>query len=77
LPLTPPPITHLHAAELSAISALLDQEPRIAALVEQDLLRACAKNPRTGRPGLTGDQVLRIALVRQMNTWTTPSWRST
>lgn len=70
LPLTPPPIPHMHAAELNAISALLDHEPRLAALVEQDLLRACAKNPATGRPGLTGDQVLRIALVRQMNAWT-------
>jgi IS5 family transposase len=69
LPLTSPWIDHVHATELSAISALLDAEPRIAALIEQDLVRACPKNPRTGRPGLTGDQVLRIALVRQMNTW--------
>lgn len=68
LPLTAPWIGHDHAAELSAISTLLDQEPRIAALIEQDLLR-CLKNPRTGRPGLSGDQVLRIALVRQMNSW--------
>jgi len=45
LPLTPPSIAHRHAAELEAISALLAQEPRLAALVEQDLLRACAKNP--------------------------------
>jgi len=70
LPLTVPWIGHEHAAELTAISALLDQEPRIAALVEQDLLRRCAKNPLTGRPGLTGDQVIRMALARQMNTWT-------
>ena len=69
LPLTPSWIAHEHAAELTAISALLDAEPRMAALVEQDLLRRCAKNPGTGRPGLTGDQVLRIALVRQMNAW--------
>ena len=70
LPLTPPWIGHVHAAELTAISALLDGEPRIAALVEQDLLRKCVRNARTGRPGLTGDQVIRMALVRQMNTWT-------
>ena len=70
LPLTGPWIGHGHAAELAAISVLLDDEPGIAALVEQDLIRGCAKNACTGRPGLTGDQVLRIALVRQMNTWT-------
>ncbi len=70
LPLTAPWISHIHAAELTAISALLDQDSRIAALVEQDLFRSCRKNARTGRPGLTGDQVIRIALVRQMNSWT-------
>lgn len=70
LPLTVPWIGHGHAAELTAISALLDGEPRIAALVEQDLVRGCTKNPRTGRPGLTGDQVIRMAVARQMNTWT-------
>jgi len=69
LPLTAPWIGHVHAAELAMISELLDQEPRLAALVEQDLLRRCVKNPRTGRPGLTGDQVLRIAVVRQLNDW--------
>ena len=70
LPLTASWIPHVHATELAAISALLDDEPRIAVLIEQDLVRACPKNPRTGRPGLTGDQVLRIALARQMNGWT-------
>jgi IS5 family transposase len=70
LPLTVPWIGHGHATELATISVLLDAQPRIAALIEQDLIRDCSKNPRTGRPGLTGDQVLRIALVRQMNTWT-------
>ena len=70
LPLTVPWIGHGHAAELTAISALLDGEPRIAALVQQDLVRGCRKNARTGRPGLTGDQVLRMALARQMNGWT-------
>jgi IS5 family transposase len=70
LPLTPPWIGHMHAAELTAISALIDGEPRIAGLVGQDLVRGCTKNPHTGRPGLTGDQVIRMAVARQMNTWT-------
>jgi IS5 family transposase len=70
LSLTTPWISHEHAAELAVISALLDEEPRIAELVAQDLVVDCAKNTRTGRPGLSGDQVLRISLVRQMNGWT-------
>jgi IS5 family transposase len=70
LSLTAPWIGHVHAVELAAISEILDSEARIAALVEQDLLRSCGKNAHTGRPGLTGDQVIRIALVRQMNAWT-------
>jgi IS5 family transposase len=67
--LTVPWIGHVHATELAAISELLDAQPRLAALVEQDLVRRCPKNPRTGRPGLTGDQVLRLALARQWNDW--------
>ncbi len=47
-------ISHIHAAELTAISALLDQDSRIAALVEQDFLRNCRKNAYTGRPGFDG-----------------------
>lgn len=70
LPLTPAPIAHFHARELEVMSALLEEEPRIAALAEQDLLRHCWKNPHTGRPGLSGDQVIRIAIVRQLNSWT-------
>jgi IS5 family transposase len=70
LPLTAPAIDHEHAAELTAISEILDAEPRIARLVDQDLLRRCKKNASMGRPGLTGDQVLRMAIVRQMNAWT-------
>lgn len=69
LSLTAPWIGHVHATELAAISALLDAQPRLAALVEQDLVRRCPKNARTGRPGLTGDQVLRLALARQWNDW--------
>ena len=70
LSLTAPWIGHVHAAELAIISELLDSETRIAALAEQDLVQSCRKNAQTGRPGLTGDQVIRIALVRQMNSWT-------
>ena len=38
----------------------------MAELIEQDLLRD-VKNPRTGARGLTGDQVLRVLLIKQMN----------
>lgn len=70
LALTAPWIGHEHGRELAVISDLLDAQPRLAALVQQDLLAACPQNPRTGRVGLTGDQVLRILLARQLNGWT-------
>lgn len=70
LALTAPWIGHVHATELAAISALLDEEAGFAALVQQDLEAACRKNPGTGRPGLTGEQVLRMAVSRQLNDWT-------
>ena len=70
LALTAPWIGHEHATELATISDLLDAQPRLAALVQQDLLAACRTNPRTGRAGLTGDQVLRMLVARQLNGWT-------
>ena len=70
LPLTAPWIAHAHAAELAAMSALLDEQPALAAGVQQDLEAGCAKNPGTGRPGLTGEQTLRLLLVRQLTGWT-------
>lgn len=70
LPLTAPWIDHAHAEELAAMSALLDEQPALPRLVQQDLTRRCAKNPRTGRPGLTGEQTLRLLVVRQLTGWT-------
>jgi transposase, IS5 family len=66
LPFLAAPIVHSHAAELAMVSEILDANPRMAALVTQDLVRGL-RNPDTGAPGLTGDQVQRILLVKQMN----------
>lgn len=70
LPLTTPWIAHDHAADLAAMSALLDEQPALAARIQQDLEAGCAKNARTGRPGLSGEQTLRVLLVRQLTGWT-------
>lgn len=57
-----------HSRELQAISRLLDQHPKIAELVLQDL-RAAQRSQKTtsGAGGLSAEQVLRILLVKQMN----------
>jgi IS5 family transposase len=65
LSLTHPPIEHAHAAELEKISGILSDNPRMARLVGQDLTRG-VRNPQTGARGLSGDQVLRILIVKQM-----------
>jgi len=70
LPLTAPWIAHAHAAELAAMSALLDEQPALSAQVQQDLEAGCPSNPRTGRPGLSGEQTLRLLIVRQLTGWT-------
>lgn len=70
LPLTAPWIAHAHATELAAMSALLDEQPALSARVQQDLEAGCPTNARTGRPGLTGEQTLRLLLVRQLTGWT-------
>jgi IS5 family transposase len=63
--LTEPWLDLPHAKELKAISDLLDQHPILGALVVQDISRG--KPKRTG--GLTGEQVLRIMIVKQMNSF--------
>ena len=70
LPLTAPWIAHPHATELATMSALLDEQPALSAGVQQDLEAGCPRNARTGRPGLTGEQTLRLLIVRQLTGWT-------
>jgi transposase, IS5 family len=70
LPLTAPWIAHPHAEELAAMSALLDEQPALMQLVQQDLEAGCPKNAHTGRPGLTAEQTVRILVVRQLTGWT-------
>jgi len=66
LSLSQPWIAHPHARELEAISRILDAEGGMAERVGQDLVRG-VKNPQTGRGGMSGDQVLRVLVVKQMN----------
>ncbi len=57
-----------HAAELQAVSQLLDEHPRIEELVLQDLGVACHRLEVTrGAGGLSAEQVLRMLVVKQMN----------
>ena len=57
---------HQHVRELAVISDILDAHPQILDLVLADLPKG-QKNPRTGRPGLTAEQVLRALVVKQMH----------
>lgn len=70
LPLTVPWIAHQHATELAAMSAVLDEQPALSARVQQDLEAGCPTNAQTGRPGLSGEQTLRLLVVRQLTGWT-------
>lgn len=57
-----------HSRELQAISRLLDEHPKIAELVLQDLRAArISQKATSGAGGLSAEQVLRILLVKQMN----------
>ena len=63
--LVAPPFEHLHTLELSKMSAILDALPEAARYVHEDLVRGLA-HPDKGRPGMSAEQVLRIALTKQM-----------
>jgi len=70
LPLLTPWPDHPHAQELAATGELLDEQPVLAQLIQQDLEASCPKNPHTGRAGLNGDQTLRVLVIRQLTGWT-------
>ena len=61
-------IEHSHATELAKISQILSLHPALADLVEKDLVRGLVC-PRTGARGMSGDQVLRVLLLKQMNSF--------
>lgn len=63
--LTPAFIAHEHAAELAAISMILDENAEILRLVHVDLARGISAD--TGRPGLSAEQTLRALIIKQMN----------
>ncbi len=62
-----PKIEHEHAEEFSQIQKIIEANPEIAAYIHQDLI-AGLKNPETGREGeLSGEQVFKIILVKQIH----------
>ena len=65
MPLVPCSIDHEHATELDAISQILDSLPEAVTLVYDDLVRFC-DYPDQGRESMTGEQVLRAIVVKQM-----------
>jgi len=66
LPLVLIPVAHHHAAELEEMSRVLDAHTETAELVLADLI-AGGIDPDKGREGLSGEQVLRIVIIKQMN----------
>lgn len=67
LPIVEPYINHAHAGELAMMSALIDECPKVAELIYADLVRGL-DDPETGRKGLlTGEQVFRVIIIKQMN----------
>lgn len=69
LPLVPAVIDHPVARELAVISAVLDQLPDAAELVHEALSWRGGKrvDPTRGRDGMAAEQVLRVAILKQMS----------
>jgi len=65
LSLAPATIDHVYARELDAISAQLDAIPDAVLWVCDDVLGGKRKD--RGRNGMTGEQILRALIVKQMN----------
>jgi len=65
LSLTPTWGPHQHTRELQMAARVLDAHPEVGGLVQRDLLEG--RRSDRGRPGLSGDQALRIALLKQIH----------
>jgi IS5 family transposase len=70
MPLMPTAIDHPQAIELENISRILDANPTICDLAMQDLSEGSKKTSRSGARGMTADQVVRAAIVKQMLNFT-------
>ena len=66
MPLMPAATDHPQAIELENISRILDANPIICELAMQDLCEVSKKARRSGARGMTADQVVRAAIVKQM-----------
>ena len=65
MPLMPPRIDHPQANELNAISCIIDANPTIYDLAMQDLSPK-GENTKKGANGMTAEQVVRAATVKQI-----------
>ena len=66
MPLMPAATDHPQAIELENISRILDANPTICDLAMQDLCEVSNKARRNGARGMTAEQVVRAAIVKQM-----------
>ena len=66
MPLMPAAADHSQAIELENISRILDANPIICDLAMQDLCEVSKKVRISGACGMTADQVVRAAIVKQM-----------
>lgn len=66
MPLMATIIDHPHAKELEEISFILDENPTIVELAYQDLTGG-RKKSKKGAKGMTAEQVIRTAIIKQMN----------
>jgi IS5 family transposase len=65
MPLMPQSLHHPRTAELDAINRILDDNPTISDFAMQDLSHGAAKC-RVGANGMSAEQVVRTAIIKQM-----------
>jgi len=66
LPLMKPTVDHPHADEMKRIGKILDENPIITDLAYQDFI-GDRDIKKSGKKGMTAEQVVRAAIIKQMN----------
>lgn len=65
MPLMGPVVDHPHGVELESISRILDKNPVINEMAFRDLTQS-VKNTESGAQGMSAEQVVRAAIIKQM-----------
>ena len=76
MPLMSHILDHPQSKELEVVSGVIDSNPTICEHILQDLNRGKSESQRAGAKGMSAEQVIRCAIIKQVEGSATRRWLS-